>query len=60
MDWEKTLNYSQGKRAEICVFNLFWELTGEMKNLKNAAINLKDDIMKMKPAKDRENYSNEI
>ena len=39
-----------------CVFRFFFfdEMTGDMKNLKNEVINLKDEIMKMKAAKDRE------
>ena len=41
-------------------FHRFWKLTGEIKNLKSEVINLKDDIMKLSAAKDRENISSEI
>ena len=44
---------SEEKSEDMC-FHLFWKLTGEIKNLKNEVINLKDDIMKMSAAKDRE------
>ena len=40
--------------GETCISFVSGEMTGEMKNLKNAVINLKDEIMKMKAAKDRE------
>ena len=46
MDWENYLNYIQKKKeARRCLICL-GELTGEIKNLTNEGINLKDEIMK--------------
>ena len=38
----------------MCISSVLCESTGEMNNLKNEVISLKDEIVKMKTAKDRE------
>ena len=54
MDWENYLNYIQKKKeARRCLICL-GELTGEIKNLTNEGINLKDEIMKTMAANEKE------
>ena len=45
---------SEEQEGETCLSPVLGEVGGEMKNLKSEVINLKDEIMKMKAAKDRE------
>ena len=45
---------SEEQEGETCLSTVLDEVGGEMKNLKSEVINLKDEIMKAKAAKDRE------
>ena len=45
---------SDEQEGETCLSYVLGEVGGEMKKLKSEVINVKDEIMKMKAAKDRE------
>ena len=54
MDMENALSYSRRTGGETCISSVLGELIGKMMNLKNELINLIDEIIKMKAARDRE------
>ena len=45
---------SEEQAGETCLSSILGKVGGEMKNLKSEVISLKDEIMKMKAAKDKE------